>query len=462
MPASPLIAGASSTVAGAGAAPSAGNPGGALLLRASAAQGPEAGARHAVAPLPGRPRRVGLPAVVTSLDPSSPFPGTSGNEPSSPSVAPSSLGTATRLAAWATMDTATRAERERARRAVIRAVEAALGPAQAAMHSSSAARSLMARAFSPLGPAKLVESVGHLLVRLSPAVCGEYGHVLRCAAVMAQSDPSCARYFVDLVLRRWPRMDSSRAVLLLKFVVAAPAAWKPHRGLEVKPRTIVDGAPRPPRPTSRSDDVMKGLLARGHLSAVEPHDPSAPPTSRARAFLEASSNSRGSGSVAASGANDTCTPSSGPGGTTSGSERPNDAGDAGVFSAARLRHMASRDELRAALVRRVCASLRSPHGQLATTAAGLCHPFPAGTAAPSPLVSCLITCRPSALAVIAALSTPDVTKHWNATVTKNAKVVSRGLAALALRSGLAARDDIASSVRAAASLPAIGARRTHQ
>lgn len=134
-------------------------------------------------------------------------------------------------------------------------------------------------------------------------------------------------------------------------------------------------------------------------------------------------------------------------------DRASDEIDEGVFSAARLALMGSRDELRAALVRRVCACLRSPHGQLSTTAAGLCHPFPAASAPPSPFVSVLVSSRLCALAVIEALSSPSVAQHWNPTVTKNAKTVSRGIAALALRSGLATRQDIASAVRRASSGP---------
>ncbi|CAE7338057.1 unnamed protein product, partial [Symbiodinium sp. KB8] len=322
--------------------------------------------------------------------------------PPSPSICTSSAGTD----AHSVLD---------GRREATAAMAATLAPAQAAMHASASARALLARSFAPLGPAKLVESVGHLLVRLSPAVCGEYGQILRCAATMAQSDASCARYFVDLVLRRWPRMDSARAVLLLKFVVAATAAWQPHSGDEVTPASIVAAGPQPARPASAEDAAMEA----GDLDSA----PATPSIRVPEAALATEPS------------------------------RPSDEIDEGVFSAARLALMGSRDELRAALVRRVCACLRSPHGQLSTTAAGLCHPFPAASAPPSPFVSVLITSRPCALAIIEALSSPSVAQHWNSTVTKNAKTVSRGIAALALRSGLAARHDIAAAVRRASSAP---------
>jgi len=372
--------------------------------------------------------------------------------PPSPSICTSSAGTD----AHSVLD---------GRREATAAMAATLAPAQAAMHASASARALLARSFAPLGPAKLVESVGHLLVRLSPAVCGEYGQILRCAATMAQSDASCARYFVDLVLRRWPRMDSARAVLLLKFVVAATAAWQPHSGDEVTPASIVAAGPQPARPASAEDAAMEALLRRGHLSS---HDSAlARRAAAAAAAASLAARRRRPREFLAMGRQAAGMPQAGDLDSAPATpsirvpeaalltepSRPSDEIDEGVFSAARLALMGSRDELRAALVRRVCACLRSPHGQLSTTAAGLCHPFPAASAPPSPFVSVLITSRPCALAIIEALSSPSVAQHWNSTVTKNAKTVSRGIAALALRSGLAARHDIAAAVRRASSAP---------
>ncbi|KAA0154349.1 hypothetical protein FNF29_02569 [Cafeteria roenbergensis] len=279
------------------------------------------------------------------------------------------------------------------------------------------------------------------------------------------SDASCARYFVDLVLRRWPRMDSARAVLLLKFVVAATAAWQPHSGDEVTPASIVAAGPQPARPASAEDAAMEALLRRGHLSS---HDSAlarraaaaaaaASLAARRRRPREFLAMGRQAAGMPQAGDLDSApaTPSIRVPEAALATEpsRPSDEIDEGVFSAARLALMGSRDELRAALVRRVCACLRSPHGQLSTTAAGLCHPFPAASAPPSPFVSVLITSRPCALAIIEALSSPSVAQHWNSTVTKNAKTVSRGIAALALRSGLAARHDIAAAVRRASSAP---------
>jgi hypothetical protein len=236
----------------------------------------------------------------------------------------------------------------------------------------------------------------------------------------------------------------------------------------VSPRSIVEAKPATsPRPSTSEDRVMEGLLRRGHLSSAhqkpvrtpgvgatatgsataqeDPAPPGSPPRlSRAIAFPRAPP------------AETTNTPASLPSrpaaapGAAGIPVRAGDEADAGVLPACRLALLASRAELRAALVRRVCASLASPHGQLATTAAGLCHPFPSGSTQPSPLVTSLLTSKPCCLAVIASLASPTVTKHWNETIPKNARVVSRGLAALALRSGLASRDDIASAVRQAA------------
>ncbi|KAA0159752.1 hypothetical protein FNF28_05715 [Cafeteria roenbergensis] len=313
------------------------------------------------------------------------------------------------------------------------------------------------------------EETGVMVKPFSGAASGSLKTLLdvaeRAVTRFSGSDASCARYFVDLVLRRWPRMDSARAVLLLKFVVAATAAWQPHSGDEVTPASIVAAGPQPARPASAEDAAMEALLRRGHLSS---HDSAlarraaaaaaaASLAARRRRPREFLAMGRQAAGMPQAGDLDSApaTPSIRVPEAALATEpsRPSDEIDEGVFSAARLALMGSRDELRAALVRRVCACLRSPHGQLSTTAAGLCHPFPAASAPPSPFVSVLITSRPCALAIIEALSSPSVAQHWNSTVTKNAKTVSRGIAALALRSGLAARHDIAAAVRRASSAP---------
>jgi hypothetical protein len=291
-------------------------------------------------------------------------------------------------------------------------VESSLLPSQQAMHHSKSAKLLLSKTYSAIGPAKLVESVGHLLVRLSPTVCGEYGLILSTAASIAQADSSAARALCDTVLRRWPRMDTTRAMLLLKFLVAASAGWQRPDLPDVSPKDLAESpmASRV-RPMTAEDVTESECLGQGHLSSRAP--PSHPPRDNKPSPVPI---------------------------------RPEDETDAGVFSAERLALFSARVELRAAVIRRVCSCLESTHIQLATTAAGLCHPFPAGGGAANPLVQTIITSRPILLRVIKSLASPAVNSHWNPTITKNARIVSRGLAALALRGGLVSREDIAATV----------------
>ena len=84
----------------------------------------------------------------------------------------------------------------------------------------------------PVGPCRLVMALSHALVRLAPANCGEYEHVLKAACTAGSADEGVARYLLARVLDSWPRADADKEKLLIQFLSTSLPWW-------------VSGLPRP-------------------------------------------------------------------------------------------------------------------------------------------------------------------------------------------------------------------------
>jgi hypothetical protein len=118
----------------------------------------------------------------------------------------------------------------------------------------------LSNSLSPL--ARLVTTIIHCIVRLSPSTFPEFELLLRCAVQMSAVDEGVSRYTTSRVLISWPRSDSEKERAMLQLVAALAPLWTHNENISsVLPSYLVPGLKQ----------IMRRTCSRACLSLKSKH-----------------------------------------------------------------------------------------------------------------------------------------------------------------------------------------------